>query len=179
MNSSYAIVFAILIIGFVVYYLIKDRIFTMDGTDDAYEEAFHAIAGGLPSPAGVEIRQAPIYPPRQVQSSGPHTPNQAANPDEVTVYAPPGPTDPYAEGQESSEIPENLRHPERAFRPPPLNDQTELAVQAGIASQTHQVASDGSQQYRQEMISGGGEFMPGIFANDTTFDATFSDFTGA
>jgi hypothetical protein len=51
-----------------------------------------------------------------------------------------------------------------------------MAVQAGIASDHHQVSSDNAQMFQQEMIQGGGEFMPGIFANDTFNDTSFSSF---
>jgi hypothetical protein len=94
----------------------------------------------------------------------------------MVVYAEPQATDPYHEHQESSDIPENLRHPERSFRPTPLNDNTSLAVQSGTASHRTQVSSDNSQQFQTEIISGGGEFMPGIFANDTFNDTSFSSF---
>lgn len=168
MNSYLAIV-SLLVIGFAVYFMFRDQLFDLPDSMDQ----FHA---SIPAQAGVEIRQAPIYPPRQVASSGPHSPQQASQQDGVDVYAPPGPKDPYAEHQESSEIPENLRHPERSFRAPPMNDQRQIAVQAGIASPIHQVSSDQAQMYTQEMIQNGGEYMPGIFANDTFNDSSYSSF---
>lgn len=158
----------ILIIGFAVYFVFSDYIFP-----DSNDTFIHT---STPANAGIEIRQAPLYPPRQVSSSGPHSPQQGSQEDGVDVYAAPDPKDPYAEGQESSEIPENLRHPERAFRPPPANDQRQVAVQAGIASPIHQVSSDQAQMYTQEMIQNGGELMPGIFANDTFNDSAYSAF---
>lgn len=171
MNSYLAIV-AILVIGFAIYFVFRDQLFDLpDSTQDSF------LHSSIPAQAGIEIRQAPIYPPRQIVSSGPHSPQQASNQDDtVDVYAPPGPKDPYAEGQESSDIPENLRHPERSFRPPPTNDQRQVAVQAGIASPIHQVSSDQAQMYTQEMIQNGGELMPGIFANDTFNDSAYSAF---
>lgn len=167
--NSYLAIIAILVIGFIVYFLFRDHIFDLPDLGDS----FHA---SIPSSAGVEIRQAPLYPPRTVASSGPHPPSQSSEEEGVHVYAPPQATDPYAESQESSEIPENLRHPERSFRAPPMNDQRHLAVQAGIASPIHQVSSDQAQMYTQEMIQNGGELMPGIFANDTFNDSSFSAF---
>jgi hypothetical protein len=86
------------------------------------------------------------------------------------------PKDPYYEQQESSDIPENLRYPERSFRPPPLNNNTSIAVEAGIASNSIQVTSDNSQKMNPDFIQGGGEFMPGIFANDTFSDKSYSAF---
>jgi len=168
--NSYLAVVVILLIGFAVYYMFQDKLFDLPDSMDQFQES-------IPAQAGVEIRQAPIYPPRQVASSGPHSPQQASQQEgTMDVYAPPGPKDPYAEPQESSEIPENLRHPERSFRAPPTNDQRQLAVQAGIASPHHQVSSDQAQMYSQEMIQNGGEYMPGIFANDTFNDSSFSSF---
>ncbi len=168
--KSYIYLFGILLVGFVVYFFVKDSIFT-SSTVDAKPEAFE-----VPAPASIEIRKAPIYPPRTIVSSGPNPPSQEAPNGEVVVYGEPGAKDPYYEPQESSDIPENLRYPERSFRPPPMNNNTSIAVEAGIASNNLQVSSDNSQGFRPEIIQGGGEFMPGIFANDTQLDTNFSAF---
>ena len=40
----------------------------------------------------------------------------------------------------------------------------------------HQTSSDNSQKFSTEFIEGGGEFMPGIFANDTFSDQSYSSF---
>jgi hypothetical protein len=167
--NSYLAVIAILIIGFIVYTLYRDQFFDLPDSADPFHTS-------IPAQAGIEIRQAPLYPPRTVTASGPHSPQQASQEEGVHVYAPPQAKDPYAESQESSEIPENLRHPERSFRAPPMNDQRQIAVQAGIASPIHQVSSDQAQMYTEEMIQNGGELMPGIFANDTFNDSSFSAF---
>jgi hypothetical protein len=92
------------------------------------------------------------------------------------MYGEPEPKDPYYETQESSDVPERLRYPERSFRPPPMNDNTSIAVQGGIASNTIQVTSDNSQVFQPDFIEGGGEFMPGIFANDILSDKSYSAF---
>jgi hypothetical protein len=79
-------------------------------------------------------------------------------------------------------VPLRPRHdaaPARArpsFRPPPLNNNTSIAVEAGIASNNIQVTSDNSQQFQPDFIQGGGEFMPGIFANDILDDKSYSAF---
>jgi len=172
MSSSYLYLAVILIVGFVIYLFIKDKIFDNDDTVVlSPSETF-----SIPAPASIEVRQEPIYAPQVIASSGPNAPSQAPPAGEVVVYDEPRATDPYHESQESSEIPENLRYPERAFRPPPLNDQTSLAVQSGVASHHTQVSGDNSQKFQTETISGGGEFMPGIFANDTFDDNSFSAF---
>lgn len=166
--NSYLSIFLILIIGFTVYFLLRDKLFD---SEDTSPETFE-----VPSPTSIEVRQAPLYPPRTISSSGPNPPSQQAPSNEVVVYAQPSANDPYNESQESSEHPENLRHPERSFRPSTTNENTSMAVQSGIASETHQVSSDNAQMFQQEIIQGGGEFMPGIFANDTYTDTAYSSF---
>ncbi len=157
----------ILVLGFVAYWFLRDRLF---GEYAVVTDSFQTYA-----PASIEIRQAPLYPERAVAPSGPNSPNQAPK-EEIIHYAPPQATDPYAHPQESSEHPENLRHPERSFRPPPLNDNTSIAESSGIASTTQQITANGAQGFSTEIIQGGGEFMPGIFANDTFDDRSFSEF---
>lgn len=162
----------LLLIGFSVYFLIRDKIFDIPSSEKHVRFANEAFE--TPAPASIEIRQAPIYPERTISPSGPNPPNQAAPAGEEVVYGDPAPKDPYYEQQDSSDIPENLRYPERSFRPAPMNNNTTIAVQSGVASQHLQVNNDNSQQFQQEMIQGGGEFMPGIFANDTFNDASYS-----
>lgn len=164
--NSYVYLFGVLILGFVVYFLIKDKIFSTPA-----RETFE-----IPGTAALEIRQAPLYPPRTVAPSGPNPPNQEAPKNEIVVHGAPAPQDPYYEPQDSSEISENLRYPERSFRPPPPNNMTSIAVDAGIASNTIQVTSDNSQKFQPDFIQAGGEFMPGIFANDTYSDKNYSAF---
>jgi hypothetical protein len=172
MKSSSVYVFGILIVGFVAYFLLKDKIFEPAmSTTTVTPERFE-----VPAPASIEIRQAPIYPQRVVSPSGPNSPNQEAPEGETVIYGNPEPTDPYYNMNDSSDIPENLRHPERSFRPPPMNDNTSIAVEAGIASNNMQNTSDNSQKYSTDFIQNGGEFMPGIFATDTFTDTSYSTF---
>lgn len=165
--KTYICIFGILLVGFLVYFYIKDTLFSSYTKVETFE---------VPAPASIEIRKAPIYPEREVMSSGPNPPSQEASESEIVVYGEPGAKDPYYEPQESSDIPENLRYPERSFRPPPLNNNTSIAVEAGIASNMNQTSSDNSQSFSPEFIEGGGEFMPGIFANDTLSDKSYSSF---
>jgi hypothetical protein len=153
------------------YFFMKDKIFEQPTGLQKNAETFE-----VPAPASIEIRQAPLYPPRVVMPSGPNPPSQEAPSNEIVVYGEPKPTDPYYESQESSDIPENLRYPERSFRPPPLNNNTSIAVEAGIASNNIQVTSDNSQKFNPDFIQAGGEFMPGIYANDTFSDKSYSAF---
>ena len=170
--KSYVYVFGILVVGFVFYFLLKDKIF--DNTPVQTLKRTENFE--VPAPASIEIRQAPIYPERVVMSSGPNPPSQEAPNNQLVVYGEPAPKDPYYETQESSDIPERQRYPERSFRPPPLNNNTSIAVEAGIASNNIQMTSDNSQQFRPDFIQGGGEFMPGIFANDILSDKSYSAF---
>ena len=170
--NSYLSLTLLLLIGFGIYFLIRDKIF--DVPSSTQHVTFAKEPFEIPAPASVEIRQAPIYPERTITPSGPNPPNQAAPTNEKVVYDDPTPKDPYYEQQDSSDIPENLRYPERSFRPAPMNNNTTIAVQSGIASQNLQVNNDNSQKYQQELIQGGGEFMPGIFANDTFNDTNYS-----
>lgn len=172
--NSYVFIFGILLVGFVVYIFVKDNIFNQVTHDDTYSKSSEGFE--VPAPASIEVRQAPIYPERIVMPSGPNPPSQEAPKGEIVVYGDPAPKDPYYESQESSDIPENLRYPERSFRPPPLNDNTSIAVEAGIASNNIQNTSDNSQKFQPDFIQGGGEFMPGIFANDTYSDTNYSAF---
>lgn len=165
---------AILLIGFVAYWFLRDYLF---GDSAAVTiDTFQPLISSVPGPASIEIRQAPLYPERTVSASGPNPPSQETPSNETVHYASPQAADPYASSQESSEHPEHLRHPERSFRPPPLNDNTTIAETSGIASTTQQVTSSGAQGFSTEIIQGGGEFMPGIFANDTFDDRSFSSF---
>jgi hypothetical protein len=169
--KSYLVLFVIVLVGFGLYMLVRDKLFDNLDSVTVKSEKFE-----VPAPAGIEIRQAPLYPERTVSPSGPNPPSQAAPENETVYYSSPGASDPYAEPNESSDIPENLRYPERSFRPPPSNNNTSIAVHSGVASNILQVSSDNSQGFRPEMIQGGGEFMPGIFANDTFNDNQFSAF---
>ena len=165
--------FGILIIGFVAYLYLRDYIFgPLDISPEM--EPFQSTVPSIPAPAPLLVRQAPVYPERDISPSGPSSPSQAPPSNETVIYGPPQANDPYQESQESSMIPENLRHPERAYRPSPSQQHTSIAVQSGVASETSS-GSTGSMM-NPEMINNGGEFMSGVFANDN-FDATnFSSF---
>jgi hypothetical protein len=171
--KSYIYLLCILLVGFAIYILLKEKIF--DNSNIQHNKKINETFG-IPAPASIEIRKAPIYPERVVMSSGPNPPNQEAANTEIIVYGEPSASDPYYESQESSEIPENLRYPERSYRSPPINNNTSIAIESGIASNNIQITSDNSQKMNPEFIQGGGEFMPGIFANDTFSDTNYSTF---
>jgi hypothetical protein len=160
------VLIGVFIAGFIVYFLLRDKIF--ENPNDTPEKFI------MPAPGPVEIRQAPLYPSRTTMPSGPNPPSQSG--DDTVRYIEPQAKDPYHESQEDSTIPERIRNPENSFRPAPPQDQHRIAVQAGLASERVQNSSDNAQQFSQEFIQGGGEFMPGIFANDTFNDTSFSMF---
>jgi hypothetical protein len=164
MDSALSLV-ALLLIGFAVYSLIRDRLF-----DSVDMEPFQGVS--VPAPAPIVVREAPVYPERTITPSGPSAPNQAGGGGSGEIhYAPPTAVDPYAGAQESSEIPETLRHPERSYRPAPANQTVSLAEQAGLASGHAEGPAMST-----EMIQNGGEFMAGVFANDGFDTSTFSAF---
>jgi hypothetical protein len=163
--KSYLTIVGILIIGFVCYFLSKDYIF--DPRDDGFL---------APAKASLIPSQPVVYPERTVTSSGPNAPSQSAPSNEIVIHDQPVPTDPYQESHDTPDSPETMRYPERSFRPTPLNNNTSMSVDAGLSSSKKQVSADNSQQYDNEFIQSGGEFMPGIFANDTYNDVSYSAF---
>lgn len=167
--STVATFLLVIVVGFVIYTLVRDRLF-----DSVEMEPFVSppLGGGVPAPAPLLVRQAPVYPEREVASSGPSPPSQAASSEEMVVYGPPQASDPYDERQETSEIPETLRHPERAYRPAPSAHHTSLARESGVASSV----SEGPGMRSTEMIQNGGQFMDGVYANDSFEDTQFSSF---
>ena len=116
------------------------------------------------------------YPRRTVVSGGPNVPSQAAASDEVRMISPEVANDEYAPNQESAAIPERLRHPERMFQPAPSNSTREIAEASGIASSSSSQAAHSMQAFAPEVASNGGEFMNGIFANDSSEPGAYSAF---
>jgi hypothetical protein len=170
--NPYLSIFIILIIGFVIYFSIKDRLFENSIALDGFNIPAQS------HPAQAQLIQSPSanYPERVVASSGPNPPSQSAPQNQVIIHGEPAPTDPYSESQDTSDIPERLRHPERSYRSTPLNTNSSMAVDGGLSGTTHQVSSDNSQTFENDFVQSGTEFMPGIFANDTYSDTNFSTF---
>lgn len=128
------------------------------------------------APAPAMERQPNIYPARNVLPAGPSSPNQQAPQSESRLTVPEVAMDPYAPNEESSSIPERLRHPERMFKPAPSNNTAEISEAAGIASSASNQAANAMQSFAPEMAQNGGEFMNGIFANDSSESNGFSAF---
>lgn len=127
--------------------------------------------------AGAEPEAAPIEAPltRVVSPGGPGAPNQAPPRKAPIVVQPPEkPYDPQEQSYESSDLPERLRHPERAFGPGIVGEDTESTVAAGTASYATQKTEAAYQTFSPEFAQNGGMFMDGIMANDTSIDLSYS-----
>ena len=79
--------------------------------------------------------------------------------------------DPYANEQESSEIPERMRNPENMFKAAPDNNGS--PINSGVMGGAPHAGVGG---YITEMVQNEGEFMPGIFAFDKDDTQGFSMF---
>ena len=167
MNYSHIYLIILLLIGFISYFNLKDFIFN---TADSFDTPI------LQNGSSIEYSKLPSYPERNISPGGPNTPSQSPPINEIVVNSQPNATDPYSMNYETSDIPENMRYPERSYQPTPLNNNTSLANEAGISSTKQQVSADNREVYSQDMIQNGGQFMPGIFANDTFNDTSFSTF---
>jgi hypothetical protein len=121
-------------------------------------------------------RESRIYPARNIVQSGPNSPNQMANPDEVRMSSPEVANDPYMPNEESASHPERLRHPERMYQPAPQNTTHEIAEASGIASSAEIQASNAMGSFTPEFAQNGGEFMQGIMANDSAEPGMYSAF---
>lgn len=138
---------------------------------------FTSEAFDVPGVAPVITVPLPVEAPRVISPGGPNAPNQMAPPAEVPVPRLPGPEDhdPYEQSYGSSNIRDNLRHPERFFGPAPQPTHTDLALASGVAGIATEQSAAAVQTFSPELAQNGGEYMEGgIFANDTAEDTTFS-----
>ncbi len=62
--NSYIYLFGLLTVGFIVYFFLRDKLF--DTSVDIIPQQAEAFE--VPAPASIEVRQAPIYPPRTITS---------------------------------------------------------------------------------------------------------------
>ena len=132
-----------------------------------YSPATARVPDNIPMPAVAE--------PRVIVPGGPSAPSQAA-PEEAVVRPPPVAKDPYDEPNEGANAPENLRHPERMFRPAPPMDAVDAISDSGIGGPAYEATSNAMQVFAPEFAQNGGQFMDGIFANDTSEPTNFSMF---
>jgi hypothetical protein len=117
-----------------------------------------------------------VYTARTISPGGSSTPNQMPPEGELRMAQPEVAMDPYSSNQESAAIPERLRHPERMFQPGPDNSTRGIAEASGIASASANQAGQALQSFTPEFAQNGGEFMQGIFANDSVEPGTYSEF---
>lgn len=100
------------------------------------------------------------------------------NSTESVLYAPARPNDTMYNENESSEIPERLRNPERMFKQAEQPGESDIAVEGGLASfrglTSRSTNANIIQQFSPELAQNGGEFMDNIFANDGE-KSTYSD----
>ena len=131
----------------------------------------------VPAEAPVITVPLPVEEPRVISPGGPNAPNQMAPPSEVPLPRLPGPEDhdPYEQSYGSSNIRDNLRHPERFFGPAPQPTHVDIALASGVAGIETAKPAPAIQTFSPELAQNGGQYMDGgIFANDTTEDTTYS-----
>ncbi len=146
-----AIVAALLFVAYKVYVLLDTK---------------EQFAATIERPSLAPIQTQPdVLPPMNVASSGPNAPTKAASLQmPPKILEEPQPNDPMAEGAESADAPERLRHPERAFGPRVPNTDTQLAVDSGIASVAAATTTQAIQRFTPEGITNGGNFFGSVSA---------------
>lgn len=160
----YAVVLAVILFGMYSWFS------TRQGVDPfvSYEPATASIIKTEP----VEVDSSE----RAVAPGGPASPAQAP-PRSLPAHIAPEeePYDPDEKGYESAQIPERLRHPERSFGPAVVAENTDHAIQSGIASQAAQVTTQAYQMFGPEMAQNGGSFLDnGVMANDGDIQSSYS-----
>jgi hypothetical protein len=136
-------------------------------------ESFESPASAyLPPTLPVEV----VAPERVIQSAGPSAPSQAAPLDSARIVMSPQATDPYAEPNEGANAPENMRYPERMFRPAPANDAVDMITDSGIGGMAQQQTANANETFAPDFAQNGGSFMGEVFANDLDTPSNYSDF---
>lgn len=133
----------------------------------------------VPMVAPPVVQQISAEPERVVSPGGPSAPNQMPPPRERTVERLPGPVDadPYDETYGSSNMKEELRHPERFFGPAPTADNVSISHASGVAGLPGSTTPQAVQTFSPDFAQNGGEFVDGgIFANDAGENPNYSAF---
>ena len=142
-------------------------------------ESFYSNVASASMPdTAPPVQQYPsVEPPRVISPGGSSPPSQKVpsppqelEPPEVTAK------DPYDNSNSSSNLQDNLRHPERMFSPGVKPTNTSLAVESGVASQYEQTTSQAIQMFSPETAQNGGMFFEGVSANDTLQESDFATF---
>jgi hypothetical protein len=163
---KFLVVVLILYVGYQL--ILKHTTFGKDTYVDYSAPAAALVPDNVPMPV--------VEGPRVIVSGGPSTPSQAAPLDEEYKQPPPMAKDPYDESNEGANAPERLRHPERMFRPAPAMDAVDAIEDAGIGGPANQATANAMEVFAPEFAQNGGQFMDGIFANDTSEPTNFSMF---
>jgi hypothetical protein len=130
----------------------------------------------VPAAAPPVVQQVSAEPERVVS---PGAPNQMPPPRDRTAERLPGPVDkdPYDETYGSSNMKEELRHPERFFGPAPTADNVAIARASGVAGLPGSTTPQAIQTFSPDFAQNGGEFVDGgIFANDAGENPNYSAF---
>lgn len=119
----------------------------------------------------------PTLPERVVSSGGPSPPNAALRENMATVIATPEkPKDPYEHTEGDFPIEDSMRYPERSFGPAAINDQTEVVVNSGVASNSVQQVNNSFRIFSPEFAETGGYLDEQVSANDTLDQHIYSAF---
>jgi hypothetical protein len=125
-------------------------------------------------PAALPLPKEEETPSRVVSPSGPGSPNEQA-PEDSYIVPPEEPYDPQEKEYESATHPNRLRYPERLYGPGLEQTDKQTAVDAGIASNSHQATMSAYQVFGPEFAQNGGLFMDnGVIANDTSVETGYS-----
>lgn len=128
----------------------------------------------LAGPVAKEAKEEEAPPSRVVSPSGPSSPNEQA-PEDSYIVPPEEPYDPQEKEYESATHPNRLRYPERLYGPGLEQTDKQTAVDAGIASNSHQATMSAYQVFGPEFAQNGGLFMDnGVIANDTSVETGYS-----
>jgi len=141
-------------------------------------ERFQMPYAAVPAAAPPVVQQVSAEPERVVSPGGPGAPNQMPPPRDREAERLPGPVDkdPYDETYGSSNMKEDLRHPERFFGPAPTADNVAIARASGVAGLPGSTTPQAVQTFSPDFAQNGGEFVDGIFANDAGENPNYSAF---
>jgi hypothetical protein len=128
-----------------------------------------------PAPAAVQKASLPILVPREVSPSGPNPPN-ARNPVKLpNVFPQILPNDPMDETYGSQDIQDNMRYPERSFRPGLINNANKHMINSEVASNSILDSIQPIQPFKPELVQNGGMF-EGVGADDTHSNNNYASF---
>ena len=131
----------------------------------------------VPAPAAVMKTPLPIQVPREVSPSGPNPPN-ARIPDSIarlnSVFSV-TPNDPMDEQYGSQDIQDNLRYPERSFRPGIINSGNKIIINSEVANTRMLDTNQTIQPFKVELVQNGA-LLDGIGADDTRTNYNYATF---